>query len=181
MFSRIYAHLDEYIETYLATVALVIFTTLVIVQVVMRYIFNSPLTWSEEIARFALAWFVFLSGSYAVKFQRHVKFSVIVDLIGKRVPIVKRIIQIIVFVLWLAFLLFILYLSTQSVIKQFHTGQISAGAQLPMYLVYIGLPLGFFLMSFRVVQHLVRALGDIAKKKNEAFDPAPSELEYGEV
>ncbi|RUA22609.1 TRAP transporter small permease subunit [Billgrantia gudaonensis] len=58
MWKWIYSHLDEHIETYLATVALVVFASLVIFQVVMRYIFNSPPSWSEEIARYALVWFV---------------------------------------------------------------------------------------------------------------------------
>lgn len=166
MLSRIYAHFDEHVETYLATVALVIFTSLVVAQVIMRYIFNSPLVWSEEIARFALVWFVFLSGSYAVKYQKHVKFSVLVDIIGKRSPIVKRVIHLLVFVMWLAFLVFMCYLSFQSVVKQFHTGQVSAAAHLPIYLVYIGLPLGLLLMAFRVTQHTIRAVIDLYTERN---------------
>src|SRR5699024_2859783 len=104
MIKRVYHHLDEHVETYLATVALVVFTCLVVFQVIMRYIFNSPTSWSEEIAEFALAWFVYLSGSYAVRYQRHVKFNVPVDLLGRFAPVLKRLVQILVFILWLGFL-----------------------------------------------------------------------------
>ena len=176
MLKRIYVHLDEHVETYLSTVALLIFTVLTVVQVVMRYVLGDPLTWSEEIARYALVWFVYTSASYAVRYQRHVKFNVLTKLLGKRIPIAERILQIIVFILWLAFLVLILVLSIQMVIAQFRTGQVSAAAQLPMYLIYIGLPLGLALMSFRVLQHLVRAGIDLAKNRNTPIPPAELEV-----
>ncbi|WP_163575376.1 TRAP transporter small permease [Halomonas faecis] len=170
MWKWIYSHLDEHIETYLATVALVVFASLVIFQVVMRYIFNSPPSWSEEIARYALVWFVYLSGSYAIKYQRHVKFNVIVDLIGRKLPFVQRLIRLFIFVLWLAFLIYMFTLAIEMVRRQLITGQLSPGSQIPMYLVYVGLPLGLSLMSFRVLQHTVHSFIDIVR---HPFSPIP--------
>ncbi|MCQ9616522.1 TRAP transporter small permease [Paenalcaligenes niemegkensis] len=177
MLKGIYAHFDEHVETYLATVALTVFTSLVIFQVIMRYVFNSPPAWSEEIARYALVWFVYLSGSYAVKYQRHVKFNVIVDLIGKKVPFAQRIIRLFVFLLWLAFLIFMLKLSIQMVTRQFGTGQLAPGSQIPMYLVYLGLPLGLLLMSFRVLQHTTVAIIDIVKNPFAPIPPSQPEVD----
>jgi|SRR5690554_1474041 len=171
MVKWIYTHFDEHIETYLATVALVVFTSLVIFQVVMRYVFNSPPAWSEEVARYALVWFVYLSGSYAIKYQRHVKFNVVIDLVGKKLPFVQRLIGLLIFLIWLAFLIYMLTLSNEMVRRQWITGQLSPGSQIPMYLVYIGLPLGFSLMSFRVLQHTIRTLIDIIRNP---FAPIPS-------
>ena len=177
MLKRIYTHFDEHVETYLSTVTLIIFSALVVAQVIMRYIFGSPMTWSEEIARYALVWFVYTSASYAVRYQRHVKFSVLVKLIGKRVPFAERVIQIFVFLIWLAFLITVLWLSIQMIISQYHTGQVSAGARIPMYIVYLGLPLGLALMSFRVVQHLVRAAIDIVKNPTAPIPPTELEVQ----
>lgn len=176
MLKRIYAHFDEHVETYLSSVTLVLFTTLVVAQVIMRYILGSPMTWSEEVARFALVWFVYTSASYAVRYQRHVKFNVLTKMLGRRIPIAERVLQIVVFVVWLSFLVFMLVLSVEMVIAQYRTGQVSAAAQLPMYLVYIGLPLGLALMSFRVLQHLARAAVDIAKHRNAPIPPAELEV-----
>src|SRR5699024_12877416 len=75
---RVYKHLDDHIETYLSTILLLIISVLCIIQVVMRYIFNESLTWSEDIARYAFAWFVYTSAAYAVRYLRHVKFSFLV-------------------------------------------------------------------------------------------------------
>lgn len=176
MLKRIYAHLDEHVETYLSTVTLLIFTALTVTQVFMRYVLSNPLTWSEEIARFALVWFVYTSASYAVRYQRHVKFSVLTKLLGTKIPIAERIVQILVFLIWLAFLVVILVLSIQMVIAQYRSGQMSPAAQLPMYLIYIGLPLGMALMSFRVLQHLIRAGIDIVQHGNAPIPRAELEV-----
>ncbi|SER64639.1 TRAP transporter small permease [Halopseudomonas bauzanensis] len=177
MLKSIYAHFDEHVETYLATVALTVFASLVIFQVVMRYVFNNPSVWSEEIARYALVWFVYLSGSYAVKYQRHVRFNVIVDLIGKKVPLAQRIIRLFVLVLWLAFLIFMLKLAVDMVDRQFTTGQRAPASQIPMYLVYLGLPLGLLLMSFRVLQHTTRAIIDIVRQPFAPIPPSQTEVD----
>ncbi len=173
MLKRIIHHLDEYVEVYLASAALVIFSVLVVLQVFMRYVLGAPLVWSEELARFALVWFVWIAGSYAVKYLRHVKFNVIVDLIGSKLPIAQRVIRVFVFGLWLAFLVLMLVLSWQQVMQQVASGQVSAGARIPMSFVYFGLTLGMALMSIRVTQHLVLAFVDIMKHPNEPI-PKPS-------
>lgn len=175
MLKWIYSHFDDHIETYLATVALVVFASLVIFQVVMRYVFNSPPAWSEELARYALVWFVYLSGSYAIKYQRHVRFGVVVDLIGKKVPLAQRIVQLVIFIIWLAFLVYMFFLSIEMVRRQVITGQLSPGSQIPMYLVYVGLPLGLSLMSFRVLQHTLRSFIDIIRNPLAPIPPSQPE------
>jgi len=177
MLKRILRHLDDSVEVYLASAALVIFTALVIAQVFMRYVLGAPLTWSEEIARYALVWFVWISGSYAVKHLRHVKFSVLVDAIGKRVPVAQRVIRVAVFLMWLAFLLMMLVLSWQQVMQQVASGQVSAASRVPMSLVYFGLTLGMALMSLRVAQHTVLAAIDLLKRPNEPLPRAQVEVD----
>lgn len=177
MLKRIYHHLDEYVEVYLASAALVIFTSLVVAQVFMRYVLGAPLTWSEELARYALVWFVWIAGSYAVKYLRHVKFNVLVDLIGRHLPIAQRVIRIVVFVLWLAFLLLMLVLSWQQVLQQVTSGQVSAASRIPMSFVYFGLTLGMALMSLRVLQHTGLAFVDIVKHPNAPIPKAPLEVD----
>ncbi len=177
MLKRILRHLDEYVEVYLASAALVIFSVLVVAQVIMRYFLGAPLVWSEEIARYALVWFVWIAGSYAVKYLRHVKFNVLVDLIGSKVPVAQRVIRIVVFLLWLAFLLLMLVLSWQQVMQQVASGQVSAAARIPMSFVYFGLTLGMFLMSFRVAQHTVLAFVDIVKQPNAPIPKSQVEVD----
>ena len=59
------------IERYLCNFFLGFFVILLFVQVVMRVVFHSSLTWSEESSRFAFVWFAFLGASYAARLGAH--------------------------------------------------------------------------------------------------------------
>src|SRR5699024_12319135 len=93
-----------HIETYLSTILLLIFSVLCIVQVVMRYIFNESLTWSEELSRYAFVWFVYTSAAYAVRYKRHVKFSFLIHFSEKITPILSGLLIITALLFWLSFL-----------------------------------------------------------------------------
>ena len=162
---KLYKHLDEHIETYLSATLLIFFSILCVFQVVMRYIFNESLTWSEELSRYAFVWFVYTSAAYAVKYQRHVKFNFLVNLLHKISPVYSQILKIIALLCWIAFLLFVDYYSIQTVINQFNLGQVSPANRIPMCIVYLGLPLGALLMTFRVSQHIINSFIELKRFK----------------
>jgi TRAP-type transport system small permease protein len=86
-------------------VALSIMSILVFGNVVMRYIFNTGITWSEEVARFLFVWLVFLGAIGALKDNQHLG----VDLLVKKLsPGLRKIFflisnGIVLYVLWLVF------------------------------------------------------------------------------
>lgn len=53
---------------------------IVLVQVVSRYVFNNPFSWSEEVARFLLVWLTFVAAGYVTARKLHI----VVDLVGQR-------------------------------------------------------------------------------------------------
>ncbi len=162
---KLYKHLDDHIETYLSASLLVFFSFLCVLQVVMRYVFNESLTWSEELSRFAFVWFVYTSASYAVRYQRHVKFNFLVNILHKISPLYSQILKIIALFFWIGFLLFIDYYSVQIIANQFKMGQVSPANQIPMYIVYLGLPMGALLMTFRVTQHIINSFKELKNLK----------------
>lgn len=162
---KLYKHLDDRIEIYLSASLLIFFSLLCILQVIMRYIFNASLTWSEELSRYAFVWFVYTSAAYAVKYQRHVKFNFLVNLLHKISPVYSQILKIIALLCWISFLIFVDYYSFQTVINQFKMGQVSPANQIPMYIVYLGLPIGALLMTFRVIQHIINGFKELLSLK----------------
>ncbi|MFD5276985.1 TRAP transporter small permease [Pseudarthrobacter sp. NPDC058362] len=66
--------------------ALVFF--LVLSQVASRYIFASPLTWTEELARFALVWLTFISAGFVMARRLHVTVDLLAAKLGKRAALV---------------------------------------------------------------------------------------------
>ena len=66
---------DRVLETTLeAAIAalLVAMVVLAFVQVVLRFVFNDPLSWSEEVARWCFVWMTFLGAALGVKRNAHV-------------------------------------------------------------------------------------------------------------
>lgn len=69
-------------ERAIDAVAIVVFSGIflcVIVQVVARYAFNSPLTWSEELARYLFIWCAFLGWIIASRRRSHLEMTFVVE------------------------------------------------------------------------------------------------------
>jgi len=160
---KIIKHLDEYIEVYLASFFLLVFSTLTFVQVIMRRVFENSLIWSEEMSRYAFIWFVYMAASYAVKYQRHVKFTFFVNLMPEKL---SSLVKFFAYLLWLAFLLFLNVYAVNQIFSLHASMQLSPTNQWPIYLVYLALPLGLTLMTIRVVQHTLLAIKDLKIKFN---------------
>lgn len=73
-------------EDLVASFFIVITTVLVVVNIVMRYIFNSGIVWSEEVATGCFVWSVFIGAVAVFKHRGHVG----VDLVVKRLPVVLQ-------------------------------------------------------------------------------------------
>ncbi|MDR1943286.1 MAG: TRAP transporter small permease [Synergistaceae bacterium] len=145
---KIIANLDEYV---LMTM-LAFSTTLIFLQVVMRYVFRDSLSWSEELARYMYVWQTWVASSYAVKRGRHLRITSLADKAPGRFRVV---IEIGVLLLWLAFSIFLCCLSVSLCRMIFNQGQTSTAMGVPMWIAYLAVPIGTVLMSFRLVQQLV--------------------------
>lgn len=57
---------------------------LIILQVVSRYVFSSPLTWTEELARFSLLWFAFVAAGFVMARRIHIAVDLLASKLGRR-------------------------------------------------------------------------------------------------
>jgi C4-dicarboxylate transporter, DctM subunit len=61
------------------SMAVVVMSTVVFLQVVFRYLFNSPIPWSEETARILFVWITMLGTFLAVKSKNHISIETFVN------------------------------------------------------------------------------------------------------
>ena len=61
------------------------------VQVILRYLFDSPLTWSEELARYLMIWCAFLGWVIASRNDTHLAMTFVVDKAPRRTRAVVRV------------------------------------------------------------------------------------------
>lgn len=71
---------------HLMAISLFLMGTLIFINVVLRYVFNSGITWSEEFSRFLFVWMIFLGAIGALKDNQHLG----VDGHLKRLPFALR-------------------------------------------------------------------------------------------
>ena len=57
-------------------VLMMIMTCTVSLQIAFRYLFNTPLGWSEEVARFSFVWVSFLGASALMRVREHINVTV---------------------------------------------------------------------------------------------------------
>ena len=69
-----------------------VMTILVVYQVVTRYVFNSPSSWSESVVTYGFIWLAMLCGAYVFGKRDHMAMTFILDKFkGKRKVIVEMI------------------------------------------------------------------------------------------
>ncbi|TCN18414.1 TRAP transporter small permease [Mesobacillus foraminis] len=65
-------------------VVLVSMVSLVFLNVVLRYVFSSGITWSEELARYLFVWLVFLGAVVATKEKGHLGVDLLIGAVPKK-------------------------------------------------------------------------------------------------
>jgi TRAP-type C4-dicarboxylate transport system permease small subunit len=122
----------------LLVVATLVMVTSILLQVFFRYVMNSPLYWSEEVARYAFVWLVFIGAAIASKRGTHIG----VDYIVMHLPeLPKNFLAIFVNLLVLSFIAYVIYMSA-GVIKSNMT-QLSPAMRIPMGYIFMAIPTGF--------------------------------------
>lgn len=126
---------------------LIAMTTVVFSQVVARYVFEAPLSWSEELARFLLMWLSMLSAAYAFKTKSHFALRVVV---GKLSKSAQRIMALFVHGVVAIFFAILLYFSI--VFVNGVEGHIAPALQIPMQIPYASIVIGCCLILYETLR-----------------------------
>ncbi|MGJ9385625.1 TRAP transporter permease DctQ [Salipaludibacillus neizhouensis] len=147
----------RWIDDHLEEVLLIIFSVTMVVaialQVFMRHVMNSSLSWSEELARYCFIWLVYIGISYGVKKQRHIKVDVMLVLLKDKAKIVLNIVSNIIF---LGFAIFVVIYGYDISKQLLGFGQTSPALHIPMGIVYLATPVGMGLTAIRIIQQLIK-------------------------
>ncbi len=124
---------------YFSTACVVVMTVLVIAQVVLRYIFNDPLTWSEEMARIVFIYLAYLGIGAAYGRRRHMFIDALVEVLPAGV---KKVVQFIVVGIASAFLIGVIAITFRSIAELYRVDITTPALEYPMAFVYLVIPLG---------------------------------------
>ena len=158
------------------TVASIILVTVMIIsiflQIIFRYLVEDALTWTEELARYAMIFVVYLGVGIGTKTDSHMGVTVVVDLFfGRARKIVAAITYIITIIIYIA--LFIL--TCKMVQRAIEAPQYSPAMRIPIFLMYAALPIGFGNAILRLAQKLI----DMFIPKADEAKPCRDDLGQG--
>lgn len=146
--------LDRIEEAFCGT-ALLVTTIVLFVNVVLRYVFSASTSWAEELIKYLMIWIAFIGGSICVREGAHVSIDFFYEYLSEKgMKIVLTIVNSIAVVF--CFLMTIYGMKT--IQFTIDTGQVSPALQVPMWIPYLAIPLGFILMTIRYVQEIVKAI-----------------------
>jgi TRAP-type C4-dicarboxylate transport system permease small subunit len=129
-------------------------------QVLTRYAFANPSTWSEEISRYLFVWVIFLSGSYAVQQNAHIR----IDSAPKLWPVkARKWVLLLGDLLWLAASIAILVISYRWVKMQAGSGALSIVLGKPMWYFYAAVPVGYAFLIIRLSINIAKKLKAFSK------------------
>ncbi|MDU5085992.1 MAG: TRAP transporter small permease [Anaerococcus vaginalis] len=124
-------------------------TLIIFLQVISRYIFNSPLVWSEELSRYLFVWISFLAIADAVRTKSHIALSILTDRMSEdRKQIVSRLNY------SLTCIIGIIITYGGIVLMNLGVHQSSATLGVPMFLVYLVIPVSGVLISIFSVEKI---------------------------
>ena len=72
------------IEQTIGIVCLLTMFIIICANVIMRYVFSSPLYWAEEASNYLFVWIGFLSCANSVAEGRHIRVTALIDRLGER-------------------------------------------------------------------------------------------------
>jgi len=127
-----------------------IMTTIIIIQVFMRYLFLYSLSWSEEVARYLMIWVAFLGASLALKKGFHIGVEFVVSRIPEDLkPWINLVAK-------LSILVFLVFFTIGGIrVSWAVRDQDSPALLFSMAYAYLSAPVGGFFMIIQVLNSMV--------------------------
>lgn len=142
-------------ELFLCQILIVAFTSLLLVNVVMRYTLSSPLYFAEELAVYILIWMAFLAIAATIARQKMIALTFVADMTSERL---RRWLDVLVELIILGMVTVLTWASwrwLQSPSIQFEKALTLGMVKMPFYAI---VPIFFTLASLHTLSNLLRHL-----------------------
>lgn len=141
----------DHLEEWIISLMLLAMTALTFTQVVMRYVFNSGLSWALELTTVFFAVMIFVGISYGVRVGSHIGVDALVKMLG---PQPRRAVSILAVLLSLLYIGLVLTGASQYVLKMREVGIEFEDMPIQRWQVLAVMPLGYMLTGWRFLQIL---------------------------
>ena len=148
---KVLRFIDESLEEAFAVIAMALMAVIMGIQVIARYVFNSSLSWPEEVSVYLLIWMGMLSLSYCIRKNASIKVEMIIDLFPEKIRRFFHLLEDIVSILFYGLLTIPAWQFFQGVVK---SGQVSPALHIPMTFIQIAPFAACILAVIRSIEHI---------------------------
>tara|TARA_B100000579_G_scaffold118887_1_gene95669 strand:- start:536 stop:1012 length:477 start_codon:yes stop_codon:yes gene_type:complete len=146
---------------YLASALFIAIGFIVSYEVIMRYLFNSPTIWVNEVSRFLQIWATYLALTYSFHKNDFIRITVIYDRLNDKG---KKILDFISFIFILIFSSFVVYFGWLIAYDSLKVGRTSSTIlDVPSFLTEFAIPLCFAFLVLRVILEAIKYIRDFVK------------------
>jgi len=149
---NVIAWLNENLEKFLCSLLFAFFSSVMIVNVFMRFVVGNAIPWASDLVLFIFAWFVMIGMSYAVKTRSHIAVTFFTDhmAVGTR-----RACAFVVNIILVLFLILLCYNSIRLLGDRSVMNKYGLLIRYPLWSMYMSLSVGCALSIFRTVQNMI--------------------------
>ncbi|MCI8567001.1 MAG: TRAP transporter small permease [Lachnospiraceae bacterium] len=152
----------EWLCKTLAVLLLCTFVCLTLLQVISRYLMESPLTWTEQVSRYLHIWMLMLYAPVIIRHSGNMAF----DMLLKRLP--PKVIELTTLLCEVLILAFSLFWCRQSLaLCQEFAGRRLIGINLPYAAVYAAQPVGAAVMAVFSAEVIVKRLAGFGRRRQK--------------
>jgi len=141
---------------------------LAFVNVVVRYVFDSSLTWASELTIFLFLWSVFFGAAYCFKEDAHISISILLDNVSAATAKKLMLLSHAITFIFLAAVSYYGYHYLELVIE---LEERSIDLDIPMWIPYLVIPVSFAFAAYRVgekIVYIIKTPAEEVRIKSEA-------------
>ncbi|TRD19739.1 TRAP transporter small permease [Palleronia caenipelagi] len=158
--------LDKNAEKWALLVFYVMLVSTMFIEVLRRELFSYSSIWGEEIVRYSFIYLAWIGVAAAVHERAHIRIDVLMHYVPRRV---KALLYIFGDLVMLAVALVALYWSYETVHVSAKFGSVTHGLRISQVWFLAAVPIGFALVTFRLIQSLIRDFNDL-RHGNPVFE-----------
>lgn len=143
------------IEAVLLAVGVLLMALNTVANVIGRFVVGESLFFSEELNRILIILITFAGISYAARHGRHIRMSAIYDALP---PAARKALMVAIALITAAFMLALCWYSLAYIITQQSRGRVLPSLQIPVWIILVWVPVGFFMTG---VQYLLTAVKNL--------------------
>lgn len=154
---RTMSWLDEHFEPLIMIVAYAIFTSIIAVEVVRRFLMGAQTTWGAEVSIHLFIWLTWFGAAWGVRNRTHLCFPGIRENLPRHLQLPLYLFD---NLLWLILGAIVMYGAQKMIAMQFVFESVIQGSTIPMWWSFILVPLAWLLIYIRAIQNCLYLVKD---------------------